>query len=495
MSEYNGLLFLGFCSSAPMRVLWPDWFYYRVIAPRVPVGSRDEALYAPCGTRKIEAALLGYGFGEDEVLVTTPENLRSVVGPETRIIGITANDPLGMGPATTTFCGIIKRKSYLASEFEALVTDPWLRRWGAKVIVGGPGAWQFEKRPDLRRKWKIDHVVIGEGEHVVPPLFERIIRGERAPEIIYGNVVENIPSIKRATICGIIEVARGCGRGCRFCLPTLQRLRCLPIDQVLEEVGINVREGRTGIVLHAEDILRYNANSWQVNPKAVEELFHRVKTFPGVERVGISHFSLASVASAPEVVRHVSEILELGTEEQPWIAGQTGIETGSPRLARIHMINKSKPFPPEKWPEVIEQAYGILSDNLWIPASTLIIGLPGETDDDIARSIELVDDLKRYPGLIVPLFLVPQGGMQGGKPFRIEDANECVYQLLYACWEYNIRWLLHLTDLYVLRSRRTSLIAKMLFGSFIISLRTILAPKMEKEIQTWLVRDREGLIS
>lgn len=96
MSEYNLLLFFGFCATAPIRTLWSDWFYYKVIAPIVPTGERGEALYAPCGTRKIEAALLDHGFNEEEVIVTTPENLHNVVGSNTKIIGITANDPLGM---------------------------------------------------------------------------------------------------------------------------------------------------------------------------------------------------------------------------------------------------------------------------------------------------------------------------------------------------------------------------------------------------------------
>ncbi|MFQ6086127.1 MAG: hypothetical protein ACE5OY_07715, partial [Candidatus Bathyarchaeia archaeon] len=202
--------------------------------------------------------------------------------------------------------------------------------------------------------------------------------------------------------------------------------------------------------------------------------------FPGVEGVSISHFSLSSVASAPDLVASVSEILEMGTKDSPWIAGQTGLETGSPRLARMHMANKSKPFSPEEWPEVVKRAYGILMDNHWIPCATIILGLPGENDDDIVRSIDLVEDLKGYPGLMVPLFLVPLGGMRSEKPFRIEDANELVYELIYECWKYDMRWLPYLANSYVRRQFYTQILAKSFLNLFMTYVRTIMAPRMEK---------------
>jgi radical SAM superfamily enzyme YgiQ (UPF0313 family) len=55
---------------------------------------------------------------------------------------------------------------------------------------------------------------------------------------------------------------------------------------------------------------------------------------------------LSSVASAPDLVEEISRILKLG-EESLWLSGQTGIETGSPRMIKDHMAGKCKPFRPE----------------------------------------------------------------------------------------------------------------------------------------------------
>ena len=62
-----------------------------------PTKSDDEGrlILAPYSLRKIEAALLEYGFTEDEVIIADPRKLDSVIGPETKAIGLTVHDPLG----------------------------------------------------------------------------------------------------------------------------------------------------------------------------------------------------------------------------------------------------------------------------------------------------------------------------------------------------------------------------------------------------------------
>ena len=445
-SDYSDHTFIGFCACAPKKGVFPGGatMFFRFLCPPLPSLSVGRALYAPYGTRKIEAALLDYGFTEDEVAVVPPRNVEKFVGPETKVVGITSNDPLGKGPATTTFSGphgLIPEESFIAWKFRELVTNPALRRWGAKIVVGGPGAWQLED-PEPRRRLGIDVVVIGEGEKVVPPLFEKIINGEPVPEVVYGEVVEvdEMPLIRRPTICGIVEVARGCGKGCKFCIPTLARLRSRPLKDILAEVEVNVRGGKNRIVMHAEDVLRYKGRGPYVNREAVYELWKSVKEFEGVKGVAQSHFALSSVAQAPDLVEDISNLLGAGSEI-PWISGQTGVETGSPRIIRMHMSGKPRPFKPEEWPDVVEQAFGICSDNHWVPCGTLIMGLPGETEDDVIKTIELMDRLRKYKSLIVPLFFVPIGRLKNEKGFGVEDMTEVHWELMMKCWEHCVTWI------------------------------------------------------
>ncbi|MBS7619381.1 B12-binding domain-containing radical SAM protein [Candidatus Bathyarchaeota archaeon] len=439
MSEYNGGIFLGFSACVPRGII-PDILYFSIFCPSVEV-NRGVVKYAPCGTRKIEAALLSYGFKRDEITVAHPDFLGEVVGSKTKVIGITENDPLGIGPATSTFTQLFGGEAYMAAKFRELLENPAIQAYKPKIIVGGPGAWQLED-DETRRGLGIDCVVIGEAEKIVGLLFDKAINGEQLPGVVYGEVVneEEIPIIAGPTINGIVEVARGCGRGCSFCEPTLQRYRCLPIEHILKEVEVNLRAGKMPL-LHAEDVLKYGAKGLDVNKEAVYHLFKAVKNHPGVNSVGISHFALSSVASAPEVVEEISNILNAGSDRR-YISGQTGIETGSPRLIQRHLAGKCKPFSPREWPKVVVDAFQTLSDNAWISVSTIIIGLPGETDEDAVKTIELIEELRPFRSLIIPLFLVSMGGLKDRSvSFTLDGMSPRQGEAFIKCWEHNLNWI------------------------------------------------------
>ena len=377
---------------------------------------------------------------ENEVIVAHPDYLHRVVGEETRVIGITENDPLGMGPATTTFTQLFGGEAYMAIKFREILNHPAVIRYKPKIIVGGAGAWQLED-DEVRRGLGIDCVVVGEGEKVVGPLFEKAVNGEPLPELVYGDVVpeEDMPIIRNPTIHGLIEIARGCGRGCAFCVPTLLKLRSRPISHILKEVEVNVRAGKNPI-LHAEDVLRYGTKKIEPDEEKVIKLFKAIRNHPAVEHIGISHFALASVACAPKLVEEITPLMGVG-ETVEWIGAQTGIETGSPEMIKMHMAGKCKPFKPEEWPDVVVRAYEILKDNNWLPCSTIIIGLPGETEKDVSLTIDLVERLWSFRGLIVPLFFVAIGRLRKkSKSLKLEDLTIRRSELLLKCWEYNLKW-------------------------------------------------------
>ena len=439
MSEYSGHTFLGFSACVP-RGLIPDKLYFSVFCPSVRTDGQGRPQVAPCGIRRIEAALLRYGFQRDEVAVAHPDHLNAFIGNATKVIGITESDPLGIGPATSTFTQIFGGEAYMAIKFRELLRNSRLRKQDVKIIMGGPGAWQLQG--DLQKKLGIDTLVLGEGEEVVGPLFEKATRGESLPDVMQtGPVDENdVPTLVGPSVLGITEIARGCGRGCDFCTPTLLRLRSFSLEHVLEDVEANLSGGRQPL-LHAEDVLRYKAKGMEINRQAVVELFRAVSSFPGVQKVAISHFALSSVMSSPGLIEDISTVLHLG-ENGRWLGGQTGIETGSSKLMEKHMLGKCLPFHAEDWPEIVTDAFQILSENHWVPCATLILGLPGESEEDVVETIELVERLRRFRSLLVPLFFVPMGRLkEKAEALTLKDVTARRGELIVRCWDHNMSWL------------------------------------------------------
>jgi len=163
-----------------------------------------------------------------------------------------------------------------------------------------------------------------------------------------------------------------------------------------------------------------------------------------VHSISWSHCSLAAVASKPKLVSKLSEII---LQKQAWWGAEIGIETGSAELAKKIMPAKALPFKPEEWPQVARQGLGIMHDHKLIPAGTLIVGLPEETEDDIIKTMELVDDVKDCRSLIVPLFFVPLGRLKNKDWFTQTGMNELHKQLMFQCAEHSLRWVDNLLDM------------------------------------------------
>ncbi len=434
MSSYNGSMFVGFAACFP-RVL-PKWLYTRLFCPAQRT-ERGVVEAAPAGLRKIQSALIDSGIPDNEIAVAHPDRVHQVIDSTTRVVGVTTSDPMGLGPASSTFSGLLEKESYTAFFFRQLIQNPALRASGAKVIVGGPGAWQLQNE-SVRRSLQIDCLVEGEGEQVAPQLFKDVLEGRQLPNYVTGTTVplDRIPVIRAPTINGTVEISRGCGRGCEFCNPNMRTVRHIPVEKIVQEIKINTSYKKR-ITLHAEDVLRYKAKGMVPDKDAVLNLFREAYKY--TNEVGISHLALSSALAQPKLIEELGQ-LNYEMTKQKYIYGQTGIETGSPDLVNKHMRGKAKPFQPESWAEVVREGMKLLQDNNWVVCGTLVMGMPGEKREDVEKTLDLVRDLREFKSLIIPLFFVPLGDLKASEFFRPSHMLPEHWMLLAECIDHDFVW-------------------------------------------------------
>lgn len=447
MSDFNKNPFIAFTGGFSKGFI-PLWFLRKYLYSPIESDGNSIAKYAPYGLRKIEASLIENGFDESEIAVVHPSNLDTFVGPNTKVVGISTMDPIGMGYVSQTYSSLLGGGEPLnLIEFRSLMKKKCIQQYKPKIIVGGAGAWQLERRK-LRKALGIDCIVIGEGEHIVSKLFKKAIKGEELPPAVYNETSprEETPTIKHASIYGCVEISRGCGRNCHFCTPTMQRRRDFPLDEIIREIEVNVREGSEMLLLSTEDIFLYGAKNTRFipNKKSVLKLIRKASSYPEIKAIQPAHMSLAPVVYDPSMVSELAEILIehscYSYRGKPIITAETGIETGSTRLIRKYMAGKSLPFKSEEWRNLVCQAFGILNDNDWYPLATLIIGLPDETETDVIETLELIDDLRKYKAFLVPLLFVPLEGciLKGEREIDLNLLSEAQWEFLTSCWEYNV---------------------------------------------------------
>ncbi len=80
-----------------------------------------------------------------------------------------------------------------------------------------------------------------------------------------------------------------------------------------------------------------------------------------------------------------------------------------------------------------------MNDNHVYPACTFIVGLPQETEDDVARTIDLIDDLWDFKALLVPMFFVPLGHLKSRDWFRRDRLSPLQEELLKRALTHGLR--------------------------------------------------------
>jgi radical SAM superfamily enzyme YgiQ (UPF0313 family) len=324
------------------------------------------------------------------------------------------------------------------------------RRPRLKVIVGGPGAWQLEHKK-LVDEWGVDCVVHGEAEEVVAGLFESAVRGESIPRRVECDSpkLESIPyGLNRSTF-GIVEITRGCGRGCQFCSVALRGGKSIPLEHVVENVKRQVSQGADTITLTTEDLFLYEqGKKFATNAPALRHLLESVAAVPGVRHIMLTHGTMAPAVVQPDIVDQLHLAVDLSVNQHPdsthpdhrYAMMFVGLETGSVRLFRQFMKGKSYPFRPEQWPDVVLKGMQIMNRANWFPMCTFIIGLPGETDADVRESLDLLYSLKGAKWCVIPTLFVPleDTRLESKEAAKVARLTDLQWEFFFTCWRYNI---------------------------------------------------------
>ena len=446
------------------------------------------AKYAPYGLRKIESSLIRDGYSRDDVVVAHPDHVEKFIGPETQVVGTYEMDPLGMGPVTMTFTYGRKHMSY--DEFYCRELHRRISRAkkengsNAKVVVGASGTWQYNYDPAKIEEYGIYGLVEGDLGGIGPEIdgaggtfFDALIAGEfetanpfkkskfkvevkeydRPERKYHGRFihywdepsVDEIPDIINPSMHGMVEVMRGCGRGCKFCDVTLRPLRYYPVEKVQKEIEVNMKYGGSKSAwIQSDDIFVYGLNprttkNMEPNREALEELFKGIMA-TGIEHTNPTHGTLAGAIADERLLPSISNIIRSSPDNH--IGIQCGLETGSTRLIGKYADRKLAPFKPNEWHWVVKHGVKTLNQYYWVPAFTLIMGLNNdETPEDSWETIQLIHELEtEQPDsrfTVTPLTFVPIGLLEKSEFFDINNTMDPPkLGVMYKTWQHNFKY-------------------------------------------------------
>lgn len=427
-----------------------------------PDGS---ARYMPAGVRLVEKSLLRE-FSEKDIVACYPDDLDKFIGPKTRVVAVSTHNPLGVTFAAGVYTSIFGSSKqpinshYARAAFAKIKSSPYRKNF--KVVVGGSGGWQIIQTNTFD-ELGVDCVVEGRSESVDSmALFHKAIRGEELPREITVAHPTNRDALlvpDERTTFGVVEMTTGCGRRCQFCVPDLNPQIDFPKEKIMVGVRANVREGNKQVSLATEDMFIWGQVETGTpfffpNREALLDLYSEIVNTPGVEQHVLSHSTIAPFVVDPLLIKKLSEVLlPKSPIHLPWLSSHpqkkalaplVGLETGSVRMAKRIMPSKAVPFSIDDWPSVVLEGLRVANENNWFPMMTLMVGNPGETDEDVKETLDLIYEMERrglfaflVPSIFTPLHDTRMENQKGVTETR--NLSRLQWQLMLKCWKMNVR--------------------------------------------------------
>ncbi len=253
------------------------------------------------------------------------------------------------------------------------------KREGMQIAVGGCLA-QKDKDVILDKAPWVDVVFGTHNMGALPTLLERARHNDEAQlEILEALDVfpSTLPTKRDSTHSGWVSISVGCNNTCTFCIvPSLRgKEKDRRPGDILAEVQALVDDGAVEVTL-----LGQNVNSYGVefgDRFAFGKLLRAVGAIPGLERVRFT---------SPHPASFTDDVIA-AMAETPAVMPQLHmpLQSGSDRVLRA----MRRSYRSEKFLGIIDRVRAAMPDAAI--STDIIVGFPGETEDDFAETLRVVE--------------------------------------------------------------------------------------------------------
>ena len=225
-----------------------------------------------------------------------------------------------------------------------------------------------------------------------PELLDRVLyTGKRTYFVAdeAGSIVEGIPQHRDKSLKAWVSIMYGCNNFCTYCIvPYVRgRERSRQPEDILTECKALIDQGVKDITLLGQNVNSYGKDLEQQMDFA--DLLQQIAQLPG-------EFLLRFMTSHP---RDAYQKLFDTMAASPKIAKQLHLpfQSGSSRVLKA----MNRHYDREKYLSLIEYAKSVMPD--LVLTSDVIVGFPGETEEDFAQTLSLISQV-HYDSLFTFIF-------------------------------------------------------------------------------------------
>jgi tRNA-2-methylthio-N6-dimethylallyladenosine synthase len=251
------------------------------------------------------------------------------------------------------------------------------------VVVGVTGCMAQRLGKQIKRRVpRIDLIV---GARSLPAVLDGLEKREAregvpwlAPESLDHFLPASAAPVRGTSrLRGFVTIIRGCNKRCSYCIVPFTRGPEVSREpgEILDEVRSLVDQGVVDVML-----LGQNVNSYHANGTDFPGLLEQVGDVPGVRRLRFTTSHPRDMNR--EVVRRLAAVPRL----QPWL--HLPVQSGSRRI--LDAMNRE--YTLEHYLDVVAAARQEMPD---LSLTTdIIVGYPGETDEDFEKTVEFVSQVR-----------------------------------------------------------------------------------------------------
>lgn len=262
-----------------------------------------------------------------------------------------------------------------------------LKKWksrqpGRKVVITGCAAERTKEYLENRFPY-IDLVV---GAKSIED-FGRIVDGLLERRDTDEDLEYAIPATNDK-VNAFVTIMRGCNYSCTYCIVPYVRGResYHPMEQILTEVRDRVAEGAREITLLGQTVNSYHRDGSKGRDTDFADLLENVATVDGVDRIRFisphPYYMTDRVIETMATVPQVCESLHLP------------VQSGSTPILRKMLRNYTR----EHYLKLIDKLRTAMPG--MTISTDIIVGFPGESDDDFRQTLSLIEEAQFDWGFI-----------------------------------------------------------------------------------------------
>jgi tRNA-2-methylthio-N6-dimethylallyladenosine synthase len=262
-----------------------------------------------------------------------------------------------------------------------------LKKWksrqpGRKVVITGCAAERTKEYLENR----FPHIDLVVGAKAIED-FGRIVEGLLERRDTDEDLEYAIPATNDK-VSAFVTIMRGCNYSCTYCIVPYVRGResYHPMAQILSEVRDRVAEGAREITLLGQTVNSYHRDGSKGRDTDFADLLENVATVDGVDRIRFisphPYYMTDRVIETMATVPQVCESLHLP------------VQSGSTPLLRKMLRNYTR----EHYLKLIDKLRTAMPG--MTISTDIIVGFPGETDDDFRQTLSLIEEAQFDWGFI-----------------------------------------------------------------------------------------------